>query len=126
MKRATFILTDHMCRHCGGRILQQANSGPTGGGNPIFRCADYGKAGASMSPGNLCWCGFHFKGQVERPYLCKPFKGNEHLELEFAKCGCFNNGNHEIGIIGAFSKQSHPAPQPEAENHPAGESPASS
>ena len=37
----TWTLTDHLCRHCGGRILQSASGvGPTAGGNPLYRCAD--------------------------------------------------------------------------------------
>jgi hypothetical protein len=61
-EQSRFVLTDHACRSCGGRILQQPNSGPSGGGNPYFRCADCGKGGCHMGTDHLCWCGFGYKG----------------------------------------------------------------
>lgn len=53
-----YTLTDHLCRFCGtGRVLRQVNGGPTGGGNPIYRCSTCGKGGANMGPTNVCHCG---------------------------------------------------------------------
>lgn len=70
-KRAErWMPTDHACRDCGGRIVVVTNSGPTGGGNPLFRCADCGIGAAGMSPDHICWCGFAHKGQGERTYRC--------------------------------------------------------
>lgn len=98
-KKQTFSITDHMCRKCGGRVLQIASGGrPSGGGNPLFRCADCGNSSCGMSPKVICWCGFKYKGQNIEPYQCTPFEGNEHLHIEMAKCGCIP-GNHEIGVI---------------------------
>lgn len=97
--RGTFALTDHMCRECGGRVLQQVSGGgPSGGGNPLFRCADCGRGSCAMGPQAICWCGFHYKGQVDTPYMCVAFKGNEALHGEMAKCGCVP-GKHEIGVM---------------------------
>jgi len=76
MKNAqTWRLTDHLCKACGGRILQCAtNCGITGGGNPVFRCADCGASASGMGPDVLCWCGFSHRGQHHMTaYLCKPF-----------------------------------------------------
>lgn len=98
MKR--FILTNHICRNCGGRILQQTNSGPTGGGNPIYMCADCEQTSCGISPNGICWCGFKMRGQSIEPYMCLPFSGNENLKEEFAKCGCdINSNKSRIGIV---------------------------
>lgn len=99
-RRETFTIEDHLCRECGGRILQIASGGtPSGGGNPYFRCADCGKGTCATGPSALCWCGFQFRGQTDRAYRCLPFEGNEHLREEFAKCGCSMDGKAEVGVI---------------------------
>lgn len=54
----TFHLTDHACRHCGGRILCDGER---------FVCAECG-ATCDDSVFNLCWCG------VEIPSVGKPFR----------------------------------------------------
>lgn len=52
-----YVLTNHLCRHCGtGRVLQQTNSGITGGGNPVFCCASCGASAAAIGPSAICWC----------------------------------------------------------------------
>lgn len=73
-KRITWTIEDHICRHCGGRVLKSASGvGATGGGNPVFRCADCGKGGASMGPTVVCWCGFEFRRNSfdTNPYRCE-------------------------------------------------------
>lgn len=98
-KKARYVITDHMCRECGGRVLQQvAGGGPSGGGNPLYRCADCGIAACGMGPQVICWCGFKHRLQADKPYRCVAFAGNEELHTEMAKCGCVP-GKHEIGII---------------------------
>ena len=58
-RKLTWALEDHLCLSCGGRILRSVRgAGMTPGGNPVFKCADYGKAAAASSPEALCWCGF--------------------------------------------------------------------
>jgi hypothetical protein len=65
-----WIPTDHACRECGGRVVQITNSGPTGGGNPVWRCADCGIGSAAMGPNCICWCGFQHRGQAGPAYRC--------------------------------------------------------
>lgn len=109
-KAKTWVIEDHLCRHCGGRILRcVTGNGMTGGGNPIFKCADCGKASADMTPACLCWCGFHHKhNRGTQAYRCIPFSilqqpefNNEvkrRLRNEFAKCGC-DPDRGEVGIV---------------------------
>ena len=64
-----WILTDHRCRACGGRVLQAtAGAGPSGGGNPLFCCADCGISTSSMTPASLCWCGLKTGGETR--HIC--------------------------------------------------------
>lgn len=74
-KGMTWALTDHLCKWCGGRVLRcVSGGGPTGGGNPIWKCADCGKAAAAMGPEVLCWCGFsHKHNHTATAYVCQPF-----------------------------------------------------
>jgi hypothetical protein len=69
-RHETWSPTDHACRECGGRVVMVHGHGPTGGGNPIWRCADCGIALADMGPECICWCGFSHKGQADTPYRC--------------------------------------------------------
>lgn len=104
MKNAqTWRLTDHLCKACGGRILQCAsNCGITGGGNPVFKCASCGASASGMGPDVLCWCGFSHRGQRHMTaYRCVPFSAlKEHPELErhFRACGCDPEFG-EVGIV---------------------------
>lgn len=100
-----WILEDHLCKACGGRILQcVAGNGPTGGGNPIFKCADCGRAAAAMGPEALCWCGFAHRNQYgNNAYVCLPFSVLEELpqlKNAFLSCGFDpHSGNGEVGIV---------------------------
>lgn len=99
-RRATFTIEDHLCRICNGRILCQAAGGrPSGGGNPLYRCADCGASTCSTGPMALCWCGYTNKGQSGNPFRCKPFSGNEHLRNAFFLCGHNPDGNAEVGFV---------------------------
>ena len=103
-KQMQWILEDHLCRSCGGRILRcVSGGGPTGGGNPIWRCADCGKSEASMSPDGLCWCGFsHRQNSGLSPYVCVPFSILEEkpqLLEAFRSCGCDPANGGEVGIM---------------------------
>lgn len=71
-RQATWTLTDHACRGCGGRVLQSASGVATAGGNPVFRCADCGAGSSGMGPDCVCWCGFQHRRDSTgaRPYAC--------------------------------------------------------
>jgi DNA-directed RNA polymerase subunit RPC12/RpoP len=101
--QTTWIIEDHLCSGCGGRILRSASgAGPTPGGNPLFKCADCGKTNSAMTPGILCWCGFSHRGNYNSTaYLCKPFsilKDRPELESAFKACGC-DPKRGEVGIL---------------------------
>lgn len=100
--RVHWALADHLCRSCGGRILVSVkNAGMTPGGNPIWKCADCGKAGADMSPEGLCWCGLEMKGNRTTAYICLPFSILDErpwLKQGFAACGC-DPERGEVGIM---------------------------
>lgn len=68
-----YVLTDHICKDCAGRILKQKTPGVSPGGNPIFRCADCGIEGSSPDSKSICWCGNFLKGQERKQtYKCLP------------------------------------------------------
>jgi len=102
MKQRKWVLEDHLCRKCGGRILRCVEgNGMTPGGNPVYKCADCGAAKASMTPDDLCWCGLIHKNQHYPAYMCLPFskiKEFPKLEHQFFKCGCDPNRG-EVGIV---------------------------
>jgi len=57
-RQQTWAIEDHLCRYCGGRILRCVKgNGPTGGGNPLYRCASCGRTAAATGPESLCFCG---------------------------------------------------------------------
>lgn len=64
MKEPRYRMTEHVCRSCGvGRILEQTNSGPTGGGNTVYKCATCGEGSAAIGPSAFCYCGWkHYSG----------------------------------------------------------------
>ena len=97
-----WVLADHLCRGCGGRILQcVAGGGITGGGNPVWKCADCGKEAADMGPGCLCWCGLTHRNQSTPAYMCLPFsiiEDRPELREAFLACGC-DPARGEVGII---------------------------
>lgn len=98
----TWALENHLCKACGGRILRCVNgNGITCGGNPVFKCADCGKAVAAMGPEALCWCGFSHRGNRDNAYTCQPFSIlDERPELlsAFRACGC-DPERGEVGIM---------------------------
>lgn len=104
-KTVRALLLDHLCRECGGRVVQVLNHGPTGGGNPIYICSLCERGSASMGPEVICWCGFHFRGQeaFEGHYRCLPFsilKERPELLEAFRSCGCDpESGKSTIGIV---------------------------
>jgi len=100
----TWVITDHMCRHCsGGRILRcVSGGGATGGGNPIYKCADCGKTMSGMGPDDLCWCGQYYKNNNHlQEYICVPFsvlKEKPFLKNTFLSFGC-DPSRGEVGIM---------------------------
>ena len=82
--------TDHACRECGGRVVRVLDHGPTGGGNPLWRCADCNRASAAMGPECICWCGFRCRGQAEGDFLCvhtDRAKDDPVIRLALMRCG---------------------------------------
>lgn len=100
----TWQLTDHLCAGCGGRILKSVSgAGMTPGGNPVWKCADCGKATAAMGPDVMCWCGFHHKhNHNTTAFVCKPYSVLEdkpELLAAFQACGCDPKRGGEVGIM---------------------------
>lgn len=107
MKGRTWAIEDHLCKGCGGRILRcVAGNGVTGGGNPVYKCADCGNAQSAMGPDALCWCGFHHRmNHNATAYVCVPFSAlkdrpaaAQALTNAFRSCGC-DPGRGEVGIM---------------------------
>lgn len=102
MTRITWALENHLCRSCGGRVLRSVSgAGPTGGGNPVFKCADCGTSASDFGPNCICWCGFAHRNQNDNPYECLPYSILEHhpeLANAFRACGC-DPERGEVGII---------------------------
>lgn len=103
-KDRTWVLIDHLCRACGGRMLRCATGqGMTPGGNPLFKCADCGKAASAMGPEVLCWCGFHHRlNHNATAYVCVPFSALEtrpELLDAFKACGIDPKRGGEVGIM---------------------------
>lgn len=101
--KITWTLADHLCRKCGGRVLQSASGvGPTAGGNPLYKCADCGEAGVAHGPSVICWCGLKMRGQTSDPaYQCLPFSILEDkpwVREAFLACGC-DPDRGEVGIV---------------------------
>lgn len=100
--KQTWVLEDHLCKACGGRILRCVTGGGiTGGGNPIFKCADCGRSNSAMGPEVLCWCGFSHRGNRDNAYTCQPFsvlKERPELLSAFRACGC-DPDRGEVGIM---------------------------
>jgi hypothetical protein len=102
-QKRTWELTDHVCIKCGGRILKcVTGNGMSPGGNPLYKCSCCSAATWGLGqPEELCWCGMHFKGQTENPYICLPFSIlKEHPELEsiFQSCGCDPKSGMDVGV----------------------------
>lgn len=98
-----WALADHLCKGCGGRILRcVSGGGPTGGGNPIWKCADCGASVSGMGPEVLCWCGYSHKHNHSTAYICQPFSVLEtkpKLLKAFQACGCDPKRGGEVGIM---------------------------
>ena len=60
MSGSAFSLTDHACRHCGGRVLQSGDQ---------FRCGTCAAVGMA-APASVCGCGA-FPGVKGGGYRCE-------------------------------------------------------
>ena len=113
----TWALEDHLCQKCGGRILRcVTGNGITGGGNPIYRCADCGNAKSGMGPQELCWCGMTHRRQQDTPYMCLPYSIlKEHPEYirYFRNCGCDPENGGDVGIVLVADLRRPDAPEAE-------------
>lgn len=99
-KQERWMPTDHACRECGGRVVQVTNAGPTGGGNPVYRCADCGNSSSGMSTDCICWCGFAHKGQNENPHRCvnvETARKDPVFKLALQQAGYLNETHPERG-----------------------------
>lgn len=66
-----WIVTNHICMECNGRILQCVEgNGMTPGGNPTFKCSCCGKI--AYNDRWLCWCNFSYRNSSDNPYICVP------------------------------------------------------
>ena len=75
--------------------------GATGGGDPLWKCADCGKSTSAMGPDALCWCGFSHKHNSVTAYVCLPFTVLDtvpELLAGFRACGC-DPKRGEVGIM---------------------------
>lgn len=104
--RIHWVLVDHMCRSCGGRVLLSvANKGMTPGGNAIYRCSDCRKQSTSMAGhADICWCGQEMKhnNHLRRHYMCLPFSVLEEkpwLKHGFMSFGCDPERGGEVGVM---------------------------
>jgi hypothetical protein len=95
----TWKLTDHLCIHCGGRILLcVTGNGMTPGGDPIRKCCQCGKESTRE---DMCWCSMSHRGQTDTPYRCLPFsilKEHPEYEVAFRACGC-DPKRGEVGVV---------------------------
>ena len=102
MSERTWKLENHLCRACGGRILRcVTGTGPSPGGNPLFKCADCGITAYGMTASELCWCGMHHRNNSLNPYICLPFSilhEKPDLKNAFLSSGC-DPDRGEVGVI---------------------------
>lgn len=81
----------------------RGGGGPTGGGNPIFRCADCGVSSSAFGPECICWCGYSHRGQNLTAYRCVAFtelKDKPELKQKLLACGYDpDRKTSEVGII---------------------------
>ncbi len=104
---STWELLDHLCRHCGGRVVKQVTGGPhiTAGGNPIYMCSLCGQGKASMGPDVVCWCGMTMRGGEPHIYACAATKDAETdpvLAEALANCGISpyqNKYRLQVGVL---------------------------
>lgn len=67
-----YLLVDHICKSCGGRVAMQVSpSVVTGGGNPMFACTGCEQEASGSDPRAICWCGDAYNyGESKRVYTC--------------------------------------------------------
>lgn len=104
--RVHWVIMDHLCRFCGGRVLVSiANKGMTPGGNAIHRCADCGSQSTSTAGYiDVCWCGQEMKRNNHMPgkYMCVPFSvlgEKPWLKTAFLSFGCDPARGGDVGIM---------------------------
>lgn len=117
-KKPLWTLTDHCCMTCGGRILKldrvEDENGEqvsvfTGGGNPMYRCADCGRQRSDIRPGGgICWCAFKFRGQTDTGYRCVNIKQAVEQGLSNALRACGINPDTDRIEVGIVSERARP------------------
>lgn len=99
-ERPCYQLVDHVCMHCGGRILRRVtSSGPSPGGNPWYQCADCGRGGWEMGTHHLCWCGFEHRGGTSGGYRCVAYESADAATLEALDASGCRRDRGEIGVV---------------------------
>jgi len=102
MQKRTWVIEDHLCVKCGGRILRcVTGNGITPGGNSVYRCADCGATSTKMGGRDLCWCDKRHKNQSIAAYRCLSFsviKDRPEMKDAFLRCGC-DPERGEVGIV---------------------------
>jgi len=92
-----------------------AHVGPTGGGNPLWMCADCERGGAAMDSSHLCGCGMHFKHAEPGAFMClrlpDDIPENAWVIDVFAHCGYDARAQNRKGVVGIvnveFYRQKH-------------------
>jgi hypothetical protein len=100
-ERQTFVVEDHLCKDCGGRILRCVTGNGMMPGGPLFYCPDCGARAWGLSASVLCWCGQKHKHNNMTAYVCRPFSILEerpYLKELFLECGC-DPTRGEVGIM---------------------------
>ena len=109
MNKLLWQVVDHACRICGGRILQNHGE-QTVNGLPLYQCADCGESATGKTPSDLCWCGFHMRGEEERSgfFMCLPYSilhDKPFLRAAFLQAGC--NPDSRRSAIGKVSRSAY-------------------
>ncbi len=98
VEQYTWIIEDHLCRSCGGRILRAATEcGEPWTGDPLYRCSHCGASVTGLDPHELCWCAYsHRHGGGGAKFSCLP---EAVLETRPDLAGRFHSTEGEIGVL---------------------------
>lgn len=66
MSHNTWVLTDHVCRHCFGRVLSRGLPDA----RTLFQCANCGTQMTGLNVGDLCCCGLTNNKGADARFRC--------------------------------------------------------
>jgi DNA-directed RNA polymerase subunit RPC12/RpoP len=66
--KLTWVMTDHVCRVCFGRVMVRQKSGRL---EFVFRCASCGAQAGGESPAAVCACGLTLEGTKDMGVRCQ-------------------------------------------------------